>query len=255
MDILDSSDQVIATLSFYPTATGYTTCSVPVSFPTAGSYTVRMSELGPNASLGAIVDDVSMLVCFMAETLIDTADGPQAVQSLRPGDLIWTKDAGLLPLRWIGQRRVEMQALCWPNRPCARWYSRRDRWATRYRAGRWQYRRSIGCAGGDWRTDPYFGQPEVLAHAQALINGVTVCQPVPRSAVTCVHFLLDGHLIVRSNGALSEGFFPSALSLTGLDRAAQAEVLRLFPDLESLSRAHPRTARSGLRTIEARLVV
>jgi hypothetical protein len=253
VDILDSSDQVIATLSFYPTTTGYTTCSVPVSFPTAGSYTVRMTELGPNDSLGAIVDNLSMLVCFTAETLIDTADGPQAVQSLRPGDLIWTKDAGLLPLRWIGQRWVEMQALlaepalrpvvfapgslgnALPGRPLAV--------SPQHRLCR-----------GDWRKELYFGQPKVPVPAQALINGMTVCQPVPHSAVTSVHFLLDVHQIVRSNGVLSESFFPSALSLTELDRAAQAEVSRLFPDLGGLSRAYPRNARSGLRTIEARLV-
>jgi len=253
VDILDDQGQVIATQTFYPTTTAWTTYSVPVSFPDAGSYSIRMTELGTNDSLGAIIDNVSMLVCFAAGTLIDTATGPRGVESLTQGDLIWTRDAGLLPLRWIGQRRIGLPELLADSalRPVifapgslgAGMPDRALALSPQHRL----------CQGG-WRAELYFGQPEVLLPAHALINGTTICQATPCGAVTYVHFLLDGHQIVRSNGVLSESFFPSALSLTGLDRAALAEVLRLFPDLASLSRAYPQTARPVLRAAEARLV-
>lgn len=253
VDVLDDQGQVIATQTFHPTSTGWTDYAMPVSFPEAGSYTIRLTELGPNDSLGAIIDNVSMLVCFAAGTLIDTATGPRAVEALAQGDLIWTKDAGLLALRWIGTRRVGLPELLAdpalrpivfaPGSLGAGMPDRALALSPQHRL----------CLGG-WRAELHFGQPEVLVPAHALVNGTTIRQADPRSAVTYVHFLLDGHQIVRSNGVLSESFFPSALSLTGLDRAAQAEVLRLFPDLTSLSRAYPRTARPVLRAAEARLV-
>lgn len=253
VDILDSKSNVIATKTFYPTGSSYVTCSVPVSFTSAGAYTIRMTELGPNDSLGAIVDDIAMLVCFTAGTMIDTASGPREVQSLCPGDLIWTQDGGLMPLRWIGQRRVGVAELLadpalrpiefaagalgagLPDRPLAL--------SPQHRV----------CRGG-WKAELFFGHPEVLVPAQTLVNGDTIRRAAPQQSVTYVHFLLDGHQIVRSNGVLSESFFPTALSLTGLDRAAVTEVLRLFPDLTSLTRAYPRTARPVLRPAEARLV-
>lgn len=253
VDILDDQGEVIATEMFYPTSTSFTTFTVPVSFAETGSYTIKMTELGPNDSLGAIVDNISMLVCFAAGTRIDTACGPRDVQGLQPGDLIWTKDAGLLPLRWIGRRHVSLAELRAdpllrpvefapgslgpgvPDRPLAL--------SPQHRL----------CRGG-WQAELFFGHPEVLVPAQALVNGDTIRQAEPQHPVTYVHFLLDGHQIVRSNGVLSESFFPSALSLTGLDRAARAEVLRLFPDLASLTGAYPRTARPVLQGRQARLV-
>jgi hypothetical protein len=95
----------------------------------------------------------------------------------------------------------------------------------------------------------------VLVPAQALINGTTIRQEVPSKDVTYVHFLLDGHQIVRSSGVLSESFFPTELSLTGLDRATCAELLGLFPDLTRLRRAYPKTARPVLRKVEGRLAL
>jgi hypothetical protein len=254
VDILDAQGQVIATQTFFPTATTWTAFSVPVSFPAAGDYTLRLTELGPNDSLGPIIDDVSMLVCFVAGTIIDTATGPVPVEDLRPGDLIWTKDAGLQPLRWIGKRRIAIADLIANPAlrpvifdPGALGDARPDRLLELSPQHRL-------CLGG-WKTELHFGEGEVLVPAQALINGTTIRQAPPAKDVTYVHFLLDGHQIVRSNGVLSESFFPTELSLTGLDRATCAELMGLFPDLARLRRAYPRTARPVLRKTEAKLAL
>ena len=45
-----------------------------------------------------------------------------------------------------------------------------------------------------------------------------------------------------TDGALSESFCPSALSLSGLDRDARAEILSLFPGLSILTHAFAHTA-------------
>ena len=253
VEVMNAQGGVIATQTFFPQTAVWQTYSMPVSFPAGGTYTIRLTELGPDDSLGAIIDDVSMLACFTTGTMIDTSTGQRRVESLSPGDLIWTKDDGLQPLRWIGQRQISLPELLadaalrpvlfapgslgagLPDSPMAL--------SPQHRV----------CLGG-WQAELYFGQPEVLVPAHALINGTTICRAAPQAAVTYVHFLLDRHQIVRADGMLSESFFPTALSLTGLDRAARAEVLRLFPDLASLTFAYPETARPVLRRTEALLV-
>lgn len=39
-----------------------------------------------------------LTICFVAGTLIETADGPRPVEALQPGDLVLTRDHGLQPL-------------------------------------------------------------------------------------------------------------------------------------------------------------
>lgn len=48
------------------------------------------------------------LPCFVAGTLIATADGQRRVETLRRGDMVWTLDHGLLPVGWIGHRQVSL---------------------------------------------------------------------------------------------------------------------------------------------------
>lgn len=253
VDVLDADGAVIATQTFLPGSTAWVDHAMTVTFPAGGSYTIKLTELGPDNSLGAIIDDVAMLVCFTADTMIDTDTGPKAAARLRVGDLVWTLDAGLQPLRWIGMRPVSVAEqiadpalrpiLFAPGSLGAGVPVRRMALSPQHRICR-----------GDWRTDLYFGHSEVLVPAQALVNGRTIRRAAPRAPVTYVHFLLDGHQIVRSDGALTESFFPTPLSLSGLDSPARREVLRLFPDLASLTRAYPRTARPVLRGAEALLV-
>lgn len=70
-----------------------------MTFPAGGTRTVRFAAVSPDDSLGAIIDDVSMLVCFGAGTRIDTEAGLVAAGRLRPGDRVWTLDAGFQPIR------------------------------------------------------------------------------------------------------------------------------------------------------------
>lgn len=70
VEILNSSGAVVATMTVKPTTTTWNTYSLPITFPAAGSYTVRFTELGPDDSLGAIIDNVSLLVCFAGQTRI-----------------------------------------------------------------------------------------------------------------------------------------------------------------------------------------
>ena len=60
----------------------------------------------PYATMNAQVMARMGIPCFTAGTLIDTPSGPRAVEELRPGDLVTTRDHGPAPLLWAGASRL-----------------------------------------------------------------------------------------------------------------------------------------------------
>ncbi|MGL5012236.1 MAG: Hint domain-containing protein [Paracoccaceae bacterium] len=253
VSVRDSLGNVIATQTYLPTTNSWSNITLPVTFPAGGTYTLSITEIGPNDSLGAIVDDIALLVCFTTGTPIDTDQGPVAVENLRPGMRVWTADHGYQPVRWINSRavaRAEQRAdrRLRPIRIAAHAFGPGFPGSTLHVSPQHRI-----CLTG-WRAELYYGQPEVLIPAAALVNGTSITVTPPKADVTYVHFLLDGHQIVRAGGVLTESFFPSALSLHGVQRTAREELIALFPDLASVSRLYAQTARPVIRPYEARLV-
>jgi hypothetical protein len=253
VEILDDLGNVIASQTVLPGVGAWTDISLPVTFPAAGTYTLRFSEVGPDDGLGAIVDDISMLVCFAAGTLIDTNLGSRRVERLARGDKVWTADGGHRPIRWIATRRVTLaeqvadpalrpvricKGALGPDLPAHDLYL-----SQQHRV----------CISG-WQAELLYGAPEVLVPALALVDGEGVQIMPPVEDVTYVHFMLDGHHLVRSNGVESESFFPTALSLRGVAPQARVEMQRLFPDMAALTAMFPHTVRPTMRPREARLV-
>lgn len=249
VELLDQYGNVLMTQDVLPPAGPLQSYSLPVNFPAAGNYTLRFTELGVDDSLGSIVDDISILVCFTAGTLIETEAGLRPVETLGCGDLVWTADRGLRPLRWVGHRRVtqaEQQADASLRPVVIQPGALGGGLPLRRLAVSPQHRMLLG----DWRSELYFGESEILVPAIGLVNGSNIRQEISAD-LTYVHILFDQHEIVRAEGALSESFYPSALSLTGVEAAARAEILRLFPDLPICA---PKTVRPVLRRLETRLV-
>jgi hypothetical protein len=234
VEFLDGNNMVIPglTRTYTPSTSAWLTETVAVPFDAAGTYTIRFTEIGPNNSLGAIIDDISLLICFAAGTLIDTPEGARLVEDLCPGDLVCTADRGPQPVRWVGRRTISLNELrrdprLWPVTIAAGAFG--PELPTRDLSVSRQHR----ILRGGWACELYFAEPEVLVPACKLVNGRTVRLDEPRGDVTYVHFLCDRHEIVFAEGLAAESFYPSAKSLAGVEAEAQAELLLIFPELRA----------------------
>lgn len=74
----------------------------PTIRPTTDTPGDVMATIGFNA--GIFDTDI---VCFTRGTMIACPEGLRAVEDLKPGDLVITRDHGPQPIRWIGGRRFD----------------------------------------------------------------------------------------------------------------------------------------------------
>lgn len=173
--------------------------------------------------------------CFVQGTLIDTADGPVAVENLRQGDRLQTLDNGVRELRWTGKRTLSKDELIGHTKFCP-------------------VRISAGALGPntpnrDLFVSPQhrvlvssriaqrlFGTTEVLIPAKDLLALDGVDQVLDFDEVTYYHIMLDQHEIVTSNGAATESLFAGPEALKALDSAQRDEILTLFPELAEAGR-------------------
>ncbi len=191
-----------------------------------------------------------VIPCFTAGTRVETPDGPRAVESLRPGDLVLTLDDGPQPVRWVGQRRLGLADLVAdpslePVEIGAHALGKGvpDR---RVRVSP-QHRVLFGGAA----CELHFGEEEVLVAAIQMVGQPGISQRL--RPVTYVHVMFDRHQIVQTHGLWSESFQPGERALDGLPDPQRDELLRLFPDL-GLPGSYP-AARMTLKSYEAQVLL
>lgn len=181
--------------------------------------------------------------CFVAGTRIMTPEGEVPVESLRPGDLVLTRDHGAQCLRWVGRRTLPGRGTLAPIRFAPEALgTQRPLWVSP------QHRMLLK----DPRLQLFFEEGEVLAAALHLANSDTVTQ-VEQAEVTYVHLLFDRHEIVYAEGVPSESFHPGVCGLQGFGEAARTEVLELFPELADMQTGYGPCARRVLRAHEAQV--
>ncbi len=185
-----------------------------------------------------------VLVCFAAETRILTKTGQRPIGTLAAGDLVWVKDQGFQPVKWVGWRRV----------------AGRGRFAPivfakgsvgNHRALRVSPQHRMHVKGP--QLDLMFGSSEALVAAQHLVGKPGVTQQDCED-ITYVHLMFDSHCVISAEGALSESYFPGEYSLHGQDAATQAELLSLFPELGRMRKTYAQTCLPCLDRREARLL-
>ena len=195
----------------------------------------------------------TVVPCFTPGVMIQTPKGAVAIEALRPGDRVLTRDHGPQEIRWIGRTRLNAARLVQeahlqpvliragafgPGMPL------RDMWVSR------QHR--VLLTGP--RAELLIGEPEVLSPAVFLAGLPGITQDAVRG-VTYIHLLFDRHEVILSDGLWTESYHPGARTLAGLGDLQRREILSLFPALSQGATAgsYP-LARPALRPHEARLL-
>ncbi|CUH53917.1 Hint domain-containing protein [Shimia marina] len=185
----------------------------------------------------ASADPASGVACFAAGTRIRTKVGHQLIDTLRAGDLVWTRDNGFQPIQWVSKRTL-------PGR---------DRYAPIQIAQEtfgalkphWVSPDHLLLLTG-WRAQLLYGEPEILVPARVLVDAcdvrVSACE-----SVTYFHIAFEHPQIVSGDGVLSQCFHPEGLPARGGGVAAHAEMFALFPALAAGAHVFDNTRKKNER--------
>ncbi|WP_135501535.1 Hint domain-containing protein [Roseovarius aestuariivivens] len=192
-----------------------------------------------------IFSEIENIICFTPGTRILTIHGERPIETLRPGDMVVTRDSGPKPIRWIGHRTV-------PGRgkfaPIAVNSTVMDG-ARRPLLVSPQHRILFT----DYKAQLLFGESEVLVAAKHLVDGRDV-RVMEREKVTYFHMMLDRHEVVYAEGAATESFHAGDVGLEALSDPSREEMFAIFPELRASPWSYGPTARICLKPHEARLV-
>jgi len=211
----------------------------PIGNEYAGSFTLAD---------GTVVEfsEIENIICFTPGTLILTAQGTRAIETLRPGDMVVTRDNGLQPIRWIGQRTIIGRGKFAPISVDASVLDGAQKSILVSPQHRFLFT--------GYKAELLFGDCEVLVAAKHLVNGIDV-REVPQAQVTYIHMIFDAHEIVYADGAATESFHASEMGISAISAESREELFAVFPELRSNPNAHGKTARPCLKRREALLLV
>lgn len=195
-----------------PTVVGPESTTTSIQFNQPNPDVVTYDPVGPGDT---------GLACFRSGTRVETAAGTRAVEELKVGEMVLTKDSGEAPIRWLAHRTVPGRGRFAPVRLA---------------------KGAFGATGALWlspqhrvlvsgaRVELLFAQSEVLVPAKALVDGETVCR-VEQAEITYVHFAFDRHQLVQTHGLWSESYLFDGRVDRPWISDTEDELLALFPEL------------------------
>jgi hypothetical protein len=173
------------------------------------------SDFTPHTALGGYV------VCFEAGTLIETIDGPRAIETLEDGNMIETRDGGMQPLRWSGCTTVVATGDLAPVVITAGTFgSTTDLVVSPQHA--------VLITG--WRAELFYGEDEVLVRAVDLLDHDGVYRR-PGGVVNYWHILFDAHQVVTASGLWSERLYPGEMTMDAISPKSRCEINELLEDI------------------------
>ncbi|PWK61163.1 Hint domain-containing protein [Roseicyclus mahoneyensis] len=218
----------------------------------AGPVTYTSTTPGNLAGFVTLLDgsvltfsEIEDVICFTPGTRILTPAGERPIETLRPGDLVVTRDDGPQPIRWIGARTGPGTGKNAPIRIAAGGPFH----ATRPLLVSPQHRVLVQ----GYRAQLIWGEDEVLVAARHLVDHDTV-RVAPQTAVTYIHMVFDRHQIVYAEGAAVESLHLGDEGLRALSPAGCADLFATCPGFRADPCAFGPTARVCARSYEARLL-
>ncbi len=187
-----------------------------------------LEDLGYETTYTA--SEVTTTVCFCRGSLIFTPEGMIRVEDLTEGDMVWTKDRGIQPVRWVGSKRFTQNEL--QNNSHLR--------PIRIQPGALgdmipimeltvspQHRMLVDSE----IAQRIFKTKEVLVPAVKLVelDGVEIAND--HSDVEYYHILFDQHEVILANGAWSEALYTGKHAMESLSEEARQEILTIFPEI------------------------
>jgi hypothetical protein len=184
----------------------------------------------------------SQFACFTLGTSIKTAEGDRSIEQLSIGSLVQTRDNGLQPIRWIGQRCVPAIGSMAPIS-----FRKGTLGAVRDTLVSPNHRMLVTGEA----TQLLLGVDEAFVAAKHLINGQTILRR-PNGLVFYIHIMFDRHEVICGDGVWSESFFADGCGLGVLNSDQMNEILSLFPELKGQRTAQ--LAKPGTKAYEGRVI-
>ena len=195
-----------------------------------------------------------IIPCFTPGTRIATPHGEVAVEKLKVGDRVITRDNGLQVIRWIGlcdmsEQDLSIKSHLAPIR------------ILKGALGNDLPERDMMVSPNHWmlvaseKTVLYFEESEVLVAAKHL-TGLAGVAAAEAQKLTYIHLMFDQHEVILSDGTWSESFQPGLHSLAGIGNAQRTELLELFPELATIKGIDSyASARRSIKAHEAAVLV
>src|SRR6056297_55558 len=195
---------------------------------------------------GAVVNfsEIENIICFTPGARILTQWGERPIETLRPGDMVVTRDHGLQPVRWTGNRTVHGSGDFAPVSIASTVMGGQEALLVSP-----QHRMLFT----GYRAELLFGESEVLVVAKHLVNGRDV-KISEQEAVTYIHIMFDRHEVIYAGGIATESFYAGDTALSAVGSAAREELFAIFPELRSAPGRHREIARPCLKRHEAALL-
>ncbi len=172
---------------------------------------------------------------FAHGTLIQTTQGPVAVEDLYPGILVETAESGPKPLLWVGSMamRHDTAQLDAHAAPLIRIT------ADRFGLGRPMPDLMLGPRARllyrNAACQALFGTPTAFAPARGFVDGHSLIAVTPVSAVRTYHLALDGQQVILANGLEVESYHPGISADTMMDMETRRMFFALFPHARTIS--------------------
>ncbi|WP_299288240.1 Hint domain-containing protein [uncultured Tateyamaria sp.] len=172
----------------------------------------------------------NVVPCFTPGSRAMTPDGPVAVEDLRVGDLVDTRDNGPQEIRWIGRKFVTagmlerapyLQPILIQKDSMAPAIPDRDMHVSP------QHRMLVANSA----TQLWLGEDEVLVKAKDMTHKPGIDVDTEGEGVTYIHIMFDQHEIVLVDNAWTESFQPGDMLSSDAADEVFKELLELFPEL------------------------